>query len=137
MRTMGSFGVTKFTRGFELYMRPPFRSREFLASLIGMIVLCAFSAFIVAKAWAHISIYVIGWMTFSVFWEIQLLRTILRLHGSLQMLLATQQVDPKDQESPIGAILDIVANVSNQSLVFNFFSIFALLMAIRYILSGH
>jgi hypothetical protein len=39
------------------------------------------------------------------FWEIQLLRTMKRLHGSLQMLLATQQVDPKDQESPIGANL--------------------------------
>jgi hypothetical protein len=41
----------------------------------------------------------------AIFWEIQLLRTMKRLHGSLQMLLATQQVDPKDQESPIGASL--------------------------------
>jgi hypothetical protein len=39
------------------------------------------------------------------FREIQLLRTMKLLHGSLQMLLATQQVDPKEQESPNGANL--------------------------------
>ena len=136
MRTMGSFGVTKFTRGFELYLCPPFRSREFLSSVVAMIVLCAFSVLIVAKAWPHISVYVVGWIAFSMFWEFQLLRTMLRLHGSLQMLLATQQVDPNDDESPMRAVLDIVANASTQSMFFNLFCTFFLLMAIVYTLSG-
>jgi hypothetical protein len=107
MRTMGSFGVMKFTRGFELYLRPPIRSREFLWSLAALIVMCVFAAIIVAKAWSDISVYVIGWIAFSIFWETQLLRTTARLHASLQMLLATQQVDPKDDESPIGASLTL------------------------------
>jgi hypothetical protein len=136
MRYIGSFGSTRFTRGFELYLRPPFRSREFLGNLIAMILLCVFSAVIVAKAWAHISVYVIGWIAFSMFWEIQLLRTMLRLHGSLQMLLATQHVDPKDEVSSMGAVLDVIADVSNQLLPFYLFSISAMLMALVYILSA-
>ena len=137
MRTMGSFGVTKFTRGFELYLRPPFRSREFLSSLVAVMVMCAFAAIIVVRAWSDLSVYVIGWIAFSLFWEIQLVRTMKRLHGSLQMLLTTQQVNPKDDESPIGAILDVVSDVSNQALAFNFMSICGLLTAIVYILSKH
>jgi hypothetical protein len=136
MRTMSSFGITKFTTGFAIYLRSPFRSREFLSSLVAMTVLCAFSALILAKAWSHISIYIVGWIVFSMFWEIQLLRNMLRLHGSLQMLLATQQVDPQDEKSPMGAALDIVSAASNQSTLFNLFSTFALLMALAYVLSG-
>jgi hypothetical protein len=60
MRTMGSFGVMKFTRGFELYLRPPIRSREFLWSLAALIVMCVLAAIIVAKAWLGIPAKVIG-----------------------------------------------------------------------------
>jgi hypothetical protein len=135
MRTMRSFGVTKSTGGFELYLRSPMRSREFLSSVIAMIVVCAFSAIIVVMAWSEISVYVIGWIAFSIFWEIQLLRTMARFHGSLQTLLATQQVDLNDDKSPIGAVLDLVANVSNQALIFNFLTVCGLLSAVAYVLS--
>jgi hypothetical protein len=67
MRTIGSFGVTQFTRGSELYLRPPMRSREFLASLLAVIVVCAFSVIIVVRAWSDISLYVVGWIAFSIF----------------------------------------------------------------------
>jgi hypothetical protein len=52
------------------------------------------------------------------------------------MLLATQQVDPKDEKSPMGAVLDIVSEVSNQLVFFNLLSTFAWLMGIADILSG-
>jgi hypothetical protein len=135
MRTMGSFAATKYTRGFELYLRPAIRTREFQASLIALIVMCVFAAIIVARAWSDISVYVIAWIAFSLFWETQQLRTMARLHGSLQMLLTTQQVDPKDDESPIGAILAVVADVVSQSLAFNFLTVCGLLTAIIFILS--
>lgn len=136
MRTIGSFAVTKCTRGIEHYLRPPFRSLELLSSLVAMILLCAFSVLIVAKRWSYISVYVIVWIAFAMFWEVQLLRTILRLHGSLHMLLATQQVDPRDEKSPMGALLDIVSEVSNQLVFFNVLSTLAWLMGIADILSG-
>jgi len=135
MRTIGSFAVKKFTRGFDLYLRPPFRSREFLGNLVAMIELFCFSVLIVVKVWPHVSTYVVCWIAFSMFWEVQLFRAMLRLHGSLKMLLATQQVDPEDDESPMGAVLDIVANVSNQLLVLNLFSTFGLLTGMAYLLS--
>jgi hypothetical protein len=91
--------------------------------MIAMIVVCAFSAIIVVMAWSDISVYVIGWIAFSIFWEIQLLRTMARFRGSLQTLLATQQVDPNDDKSPIGAVLDVVADVSNQALIFSFLTV--------------
>ena len=81
-----------------------------------MIAVCAFSAIIVVMAGSDISVYVIGWIAFSIFWEIQRRRTMARFHGSLQTLLATQQVDR--DKSPIGAVLDLVAEVSNQALIF-------------------
>jgi hypothetical protein len=136
MRTMGSFGDAKFPRGFEFFLHPPFRNSGFLSNLVLMIVLGIFSILIVAKAWSHISIYVVGWIAFSMFWEVQLLRTMLRLHGSLQMLLATQHVDANDEKSPMGAVLEIVLDVSSRSMVCNLFSTFALLMAMAYISSG-
>lgn len=136
MHTTGSLVRTKITRGFERFLRPPIRSRELLSSLVAMILLCAFSVLLVAKAWSHISVWVVWWIAFSMFWEVQLFRTILRVHGSLQMLLATYQVDPKDEKSPLGAVLDIVSDVSNQLAVFNLFSTFALLMGMAYILPG-
>jgi hypothetical protein len=100
MRTIDSFAVTKFTRGFDLWLRPPFRSREFLGNLVAMIALGGFSVLIVVKAWSHISVYVVSWTAFSLFWEVQLFRAMLRLDGSLKMLLGIPQVDPKDDESP-------------------------------------
>lgn len=135
MRTVGSFAVTNYPKGFEHFLHPPLRTREFQSSLLAVIVMCFLSALIVVRAWSAISVYVIGWIVFAMFWEIQQLRTMARLHGSLQTLLATQQVDPKDHESPIGAVLDLVADVTNQSLAFNFLTVCGLLTAIIFILS--
>ncbi len=64
---MRSFGVTKSTSGFELYLRLPMRNREFLWSMIAMIVVFAFSAIIVVMAWSDIWVCVIGWIAFSIF----------------------------------------------------------------------
>jgi|SRR6267378_5419503 len=137
MRLIGSFANVKFTRGFDFYLHPPFRSRRFLSSFISLSLPCLYSALIVLKNWRFLSATVISCIAISMLSVIFLLRIVLRSHAALQMLLATQQVDPMDKESPLGAVLDIVENLSNQVLSIGIFSTLALLTAILFILLKH
>lgn len=135
MRSMGSFALTTSGKGFDFYLQPPFHTRRFLWIFAAWILLCAYPVFILVKTWPHLSASTIGWIAFGMLWAILLIRGLLQSHGSLKALLASQQVDPRDEESPLGAVLDIVERLSYQVLLLSFFSVGGLLMAIDVILS--
>jgi hypothetical protein len=136
---MGSPGLvaeSRFKIASDFYLHSPFRDRRFLSALVNLVGLLAFSVLIVIKAWSHISIYSIAWITFSMFWAVRLFRLVLHSHGSLRMLLAHAQVDATGNESRLGNALTVIAEVSSGALFFSFFAIFCLLMAMVLILSG-
>ena len=101
MRLIGSFANVKFTRGFDFYLHPPFRSRRFLSSFISLSLPCLYSALIVLKNWRFLSATVVSCIAISMLSVIFLLRIV---------LLATQQVDPMDKESPLGVFLKLTAD---------------------------
>ena len=68
MRTLYSFSATRFGEP-EFYLRPFLGSPGFWGSFFGMTTLLAFSLVIALKSWKHLSVGVLGWMAFSIFWH--------------------------------------------------------------------
>jgi len=137
MDNTGLPALTTSTRGSDFYLRPFSRSGAFLANSIALAMLLAFSAFIVVKAWNQLSVYSIAWMAFALFWTVYLFRAVLHSHGSLRMLPAVATVNLADKESPLAAVLRVIAEVSNKVMIFNFLAIFGMLMALALILLRH
>jgi hypothetical protein len=137
MSTPVSVSLARSRTGPDFYLRPPLHDRRFLSSCIILTVLIVFSISIVIKAWTHISVYSIAWITFGMFWAVRLFRLMLHSHASLRMLLAVSQADSEVTKPPLGDVLGLFAEVSNGALFLSFFAILGLLMAIALVLSGH
>jgi hypothetical protein len=135
MRTLGSFGATRLGEP-EFHVRPFLGSSSFWGSFFGMTTLLAFSLVIALKSWKHLSVGVLGWMAFSIFLVLWSFRQVSIGHEKLRMIIADAHVDPMDKESPLGDILGAIAQDSNKVLYFNCLSLFAMLIAVFYILSG-
>ena len=65
-----------------------------------------------------------------------LFRQVWITDGRLRMIIAVAHADPMDKDSPLGDVLGVIAETSNRVLYFSCLSIFALLMAVFFILSG-
>jgi hypothetical protein len=111
--------------------------RDRRVGLILLLLPCAFAALVVGKYWNRLSIIVIAWIAFAVFWGILLRITTSRSQAALRALLANERAGPTDEESLARAVLEVVGHLSNRMLLLCVFSIMALLMAVASILSGH
>jgi hypothetical protein len=115
---------------WTFYMHSPFRHRQFRWSFITLIVLGVVAIAFIQRGWSRISVLVILWLALALFNGVFLLLIVLRSHESLHLLLTSGQIEPPKEGSPLGIVLNVVADVSNWALALAFSSIGLCLLAL-------
>jgi hypothetical protein len=114
----------------EFYSKSPFRHRLFRNSFITLILVNAYSVFLIARFWSRFSIWVIFCVVIALVGAIRLFWVVYSSHESLRLLFTERANDRRQSKIDYDMLLGLVAGISNWTLILGLATVVALLLAL-------
>ena len=130
-RSISSFAARARRYGSsEFYSRSPFRHRFFRNGFITLILVNAYSVFLIARFWSRFSIWSIFWVVVALVGAIRLFWVVYSSHESLRLLYTEGTNDRRQSEIDRDMLLGLLVGISNWTLILGLATVVALLLAL-------